>query len=175
MATYKIDGHHSEIGFKVRHLMISNVSGKFEKFDGTLEASKEDFSDAKVHFEADIDSISTNNADRDAHLKSADFFDAAQYPKLVFDSASVEHADGESFKLKGNLSLHGVTKPATLEVTFNGATKDGWGNDKVGFEATTKISRKDFGLTWNMATETGGVVVSDDVKIQLDVQFIKQA
>jgi polyisoprenoid-binding protein YceI len=175
MAMYKMDTTHSEIEFKVRHLMISNVSGKFKTFDGTLEADKEDFSDAKVHFEADIDSIDTNNADRDAHLKSPDFFDAAQYPKLVFESTGVENMNGESFKLNGNLTIHGVTKPVSLDATFNGAAKDGWGNAKAGFEASAKISRKDFGLTWNMATEAGGVVVSDEVKIQLDVQFIKQA
>jgi polyisoprenoid-binding protein YceI len=174
MATYKIDTNHSEINFKVRHLMISNVSGKFGRFDGTLEATKEDFSDGKVHFEADIDSIDTNNADRDAHLKGTDFFNTAQYPKIVFDSTGVENLKGESFDLKGNLTVHGVTKPVTLNATFNGVMKDGWGNDKAGFEASGKISRKDFGLTWNMATETGGVVVSDEVKIQLDVQFIKQ-
>lgn len=174
MATYKIDAAHSDIVFKIKHLAISTVTGSFKTFDATLEADKEDFSDAKVSFEADIDSISTNNEQRDEHLKSADFFDAAQFPKLIFTSTNVT-VDGSELSVTGDLTLHGVTKPVTLTVEYNGAAVDGYGQSKVGFEAKGKISRKEFGLTFNAVTETGSIVLSDEVKLVADVQFIKQA
>ncbi len=174
MATYKIDAAHSDITFKVKHLMISTVTGSFKTFDATLESSKEDFSDLKVSFEADINGISTNNEQRDEHLKSADFFDAAQFPKLTFVSTGVAAAGGE-LNITGELSIHGVTKPVTLKAEFNGSAVDGYGQSKIGFEATGSLSRKDFGLTWSAVTETGSVVVSDEVKLIFDVQFIKQA
>lgn len=175
MATYKIDPAHSEIHFKVKHLMITNVTGSFEKFDGTLESEAPDFTDAKVTFEADIDSISTNNAQRDGHLKSADFFDAEQFPKLTFVSTGVEKTGDNEFKLTGDLTMHGVTNSVTLDVEHGGTTGDFYGQTKVGFEANGKISRKEWGLTWGGVTEAGSIVVSDDVKLAFNIQFTKQA
>src|SRR3954471_19140233 len=175
MATYTIDPAHSEINFKIRHLMITNVTGSFTKFEGTLESSKDDFSDAQIHFEADTDSVTTHNEQRDAHLRSAEFFDAEQFPKLTFDSTSIEKKGEDQYKLNGNLTMHGITKPVTLNAEFLGVNKDPWGQTKVGFEITGKLERKEFGLTWNAALEGGGVLVSDDVKLQINVQLIKQA
>jgi len=175
MATYKIDPAHSEISFKIKHLMITNVTGSFTKFEGTMESSKDDFTDAQVHFEADTESITTHNEQRDAHLRSAEFFDAEKNPKLTFDSTSVEKNGEDNYKLLGNLTMHGITKPVTLNVELMGVNKDPWGQTKVGFEVTGKLSRKEFDLTWNAALEGGGVLVGDDVKLQMSVQLIKQA
>lgn len=175
MATYKIDAAHSEILFKVRHLMISNITGSFKKFDGTLEADAEDFTDAKVSFEADIDSIDTNSEQRDGHLKSDDFFSAAQFPKLTFVSTGITKENDEDYKLDGDLTIRDVTKNITLDVTYNGTTVDPWGQTKAGFELTGKINRKEFGLKWHAATETGGIVAGDEVKLILNVQLVKQA
>lgn len=174
MATYKIDQAHSDIYFKVKHLAISTVIGSFKSFDATLTAGNDDFSDLKVNFEADMDSINTNNEQRDQHLKSADFFDATQFPKLTFHSTSTEK-DDDVLVVKGDLTLHGVTKPITLKAEYNGTVVDPYGQTKVGFEIKGKISRKEFGLTWSAVTEAGSIVVSDDVKLDLNVQFIKQA
>lgn len=174
MATYKIDVDHSDIMFKVKHLMISTATGYFKKFDATVEAGKADFSDAKVHFEADVNSIDTKNEQRDTHLKSDDFFNAELFPKLVFRSTSIEK-DGDDYKLKGDLTIRDITKPITLNVEFNGVAKDPWGSEKAGFEVTGKINRKDFGLKWSAVTEAGGLVVDDVVKLQMNVQFVKQA
>jgi len=175
MATYKIDPAHSEINFKIKHLMITNVTGSFTKFEGSIESSKDDFTDAQIHFEADTDSITTNNEQRDAHLRSAEFFDAPQFPKVTFDSTSVEKKGGDDYTVHGNLTMHGVTKPVTLNAEFLGENKDPWGQTKVGFEITGKLMRKDFGLTWNAALEGGGVLVSDEVKLHMNVQLVKQA
>jgi len=174
MATYKIDPAHTEINFKIKHLMITNVTGSFTKFDGTMESEKDDFTDAKIHFEADTDSITTHNEQRDTHLKSADFFDAAQFPKVTFDSTSIEKK-GDDYKLNGNLTMHGITKPVILDVELGGVTTDPWGQSKAGFEITGKINRKDFGLIWNTPLETGGLMLGDEVKLQIGVQLIKQA
>jgi len=174
MATYKIDPAHTEINFKIKHLMITNVTGSFTKFDGTMESEKDDFTDAKIHFEADTDSITTHNEQRDTHLKSADFFDAAQFPKVTFDSTSIEKK-GDDYKLTGNLTMHGITKPVILDVELGGVNTDPWGQSKAGFEITGKINRKDFGLIWNTPLETGGLMLGDEVKIQIGVQLIKQA
>jgi len=175
MATYTIDPAHSEINFKIRHLMITNVTGSFTKFEGTMESDKDDFTDAKVHFEADTDSVTTNNEQRDTHLRSGDFFDAAQFPKITFDSTSIEKTGEDNYKLTGNLTMHGVTRPETLNVEHLGVNKDPWGQTKIGFEITGKIDRTQFGLNWNAALETGGVLVSNDVKLQMNVQLVKQA
>ena len=175
MATYKIDAAHSEITFKVKHLMITNVTGSFTKFDATLEAEKADFTDAKISFEADVNSISTNNEQRDGHLKSDDFFAADKFPALSFVSSALTQVDGSDYKLAGDLTIKGVTKPVELAVEFGGTATDPWGQSKAGFEVSGKIKRSEFGLTWNAATEAGGVMVSDEVKLQLNVQFIKQA
>lgn len=173
MSTYKIDPMHSEVSFKVKHLMISTVTGNFTQFDATLQAEKADFSDAKIAFEADINSISTNNEQRDGHLKSPDFFDAANHPKFTFESSSLKHKAGSDYLLEGNLSLHGVTKAIELDVEYAGKMVDPYGNEKHGFEINGKINRKDFGLGWGAVTEAGGVVVSDEVKIHANVQFKK--
>lgn len=175
MTTYKIDAAHSEITFKVKHLMITNVTGSFTKFDATLESKAEDFNDAKIDFEADVDSVTTHNADRDTHLKSDDFFAAAKFPKLSFVSTGFKKLGEDEYKLTGNLTIRDVTKPVQLDVEYGGTMTDPWGQVKAGFEISGKINRKDFGLTWGAVTEAGGVVVSDDVRLHLAAQMIKQA
>jgi polyisoprenoid-binding protein YceI len=175
MATYKIDPAHSEIGFKVRHLVISNVSGHFTKFDATMTSEKPDFTDAQVSFEAEADSVSTHNEQRDAHLKSDDFFNAEKFSKLSFKSTSVEKKSDDEYVLNGNLTIRDFTKPVSLHVMHGGHTLDPWGQQREGFEITGKISRKDFGLKWNALTEAGGAVVSDEVRLLLNVEMVKQA
>lgn len=174
MSTYKIDAAHSDITFKVKHMMITNVSGSFTKFDATMESEAADFSDAKISFEADTDSINTNNEQRDGHLKSDDFFAAEKFPKLSFASTSLAKK-GDDYVLTGDLTLKGTTKTIELAVAFGGTMTDPYGQVKSGFEINGKINRKDFGLTWGAVTEAGGVVVSDEVKLQMNVQMIKQA
>lgn len=174
MATYKIDAAHSEINFKVKHLMITNVTGSFTKFDATLEAKADDLSDAKISFEADVNSISTNNEQRDGHLKSDDFFNAEKFPKLTFKSTEFKKLSDDKYKLSGDLTIRDVTKRVELGVEFGGTMTDPWGQEKAGFEIHGKISRKEFNLNWNAVTEAGGVVVSDEVRLQLAVQMIKQ-
>ncbi|GAA4799689.1 YceI family protein [Olivibacter ginsenosidimutans] len=172
---WKVDPSHSDVQFKVKHLVISTVIGNFNTFDGTIETSNEhDFSAAKISFSVDAVSIDTHVKDRDEHLRSADFFDAATYPKLTFTSSSFVKESDEAYVLKGNLTIKGHTESTVFQVTFGGSAKDAYGNLKVGFEATGKISRKAFGLKWNDVTEAGSVVVADEVKIILNLQFIKQ-
>ena len=173
MAQWVIDPVHSEVKFKVKHLVISTVTGQFNAVRGTVQASKSDFSDARVRFEADIESINTNNAQRDAHLKSADFFDAASYPTLSFESKSIRPKGNGSYELQGDMTIRGTTRPIALDVTYNGSVK-GFDGDVAAFEITGKLNRQDFGLRWNAMTETGGVVVSDEVKIEIAVE-LKQA
>lgn len=176
MSTTKwtVDPTHSEIGFKVKHMMFTNVSGKFTKFDASATTQGDHFENASFDFSGEIDSVSTGNADRDGHLLSADFFDAAQFPKITFASTSFDKKNEGEYTLNGNLSLHGVTKPVSLDVEFGGIAKDPWGNTKAGFTITGKINRKDFGLNWNSALETGGVLVGEEVKLAIELQFIKQ-
>jgi polyisoprenoid-binding protein YceI len=176
MATTKwaLDPTHSEIGFKVKHLMFTNVSGNFKTFTVTAETDGDNFGNAKVEFSADTDSISTNNEQRDQHLKSADFFDAASFPKVSFSATKLADAGDGNFELTGNLHLHGVVQPVKLAVEFGGIVKDPWGNIKAGFSINGKINRKDFGLNWNAALETGGVMVSEEVKINGEIQLVKQ-
>lgn len=174
MATWTIDTNHSEVGFKVKHLVITTVSGKFKSFEGTIQSDNEDFSDAKVEFSADPSSIDTGNDGRDGHLKGADFFDAANHPKITFVSTEAVKKGGNDYVLKGNLTLKGVTKPIQLEVEYNGIQKDFYGNTVAGFEISGKINRQDFGLTWSAVTETGGLVVSDEVRLVLGVEAIKK-
>jgi polyisoprenoid-binding protein YceI len=174
MSIWNIDPNHSEITFKVKHLVISSVSGKFGSFEGTVESEKEDFSDAKVHFSADINSITTGNEQRDGHLKSADFFDAENHPKLSFVSTAIVPKGGSDYTLKGDLTIRGVTKPVELKAEFGGLQKDFSGNTVAGFEMEGKINRQNFGLAWNAITEAGGIVVSDDVKLIINVELIKQ-
>lgn len=173
MATYKIDAAHSEIHFKVKHLMITTVTGQFKNFDATFTAEAEDLSDAAVTFTADINSIDTRSEQRDTHLKSEDFFNAEKFPDLKFTSTSFAK-NGNGYNLKGDLTIRDVTKPIELHADYNGVVVDPWGQTKIGFEAEGKIKRKEFGLGWDAVTEAGGVVVSDDVRLQLNIQFIKQ-
>lgn len=175
MATYKIDAAHSEITFKVKHLMISSVTGKFDKFDATVTAENEDFTDAAISFEADVNSINTGNEQRDGHLKGEDFFAADQFPKLSFVSTRIDKKGEGEYAVTGDFTVRGVTKPITLNVEHAGTVVDPYGQTKAGFEATGKINRKDFGLNWSAVTEAGGIVVSDEVKLILNVQLIKQA
>lgn len=176
MATiWKVDPAHSEVQFKVKHLVISTVTGNFNSFDGQIETEQADFSDAQVQFTIDAASIDTNKKDRDEHLKSADFFDAENHPTLTFQSRSFEKKEDNEYVLSGDLTIKGHTEPAQFKVAFGGTATDPYGNYKAGFEAETKISRRAFGLTWNDLTETGSVVVADDVRIILNLQFVKQA
>lgn len=171
-----LDPTHAEITFKIRHLMITNVSGEFTKFDVSAETEDEDFMTAKVSFSADVDSVTTGNEQRDGHLKSPDFFDAAKFPKIKFVATKYENVDNDgSYELYGDLTIRDVTKSVKLDVEFGGIIKDPWGNTRAGFEINGKINRKEFGLQWNVATETGGFVVGDDVRIHCNVELIKQA
>lgn len=173
MATTKwaMDPTHSELQFKVKHLMITNVTGRFDTFTAEVESDDDNFSNAKVSFSAQAGSINTNNEQRDGHLRSADFFDADVFPELKFESSSYHAASG---KLSGNLTIKGVTKPVTLDVEFSGTNKDPWGNQKAGFSLSGKLNRTDWGLTWNAALEAGGMLVSEEVRLQAEVQFVKQ-
>lgn len=175
MATYKIDATHSDIMFKVKHLMISTVNGSFKTFDATLDFSEGNLADAKVWFEADIDSIDTQNEQRDAHLKGDDFFNAEEFPKMVFQSTGIEKMGSDEHTLTGDLTIRDVTKPIELKVEFNGSTIDPWGFERMGFDVAGKINRKDYGLKWSAVTEAGGLVVSDDVKLVMNVEMVKQA
>ncbi len=170
-----LDPTHSELTFKVKHLMISSVKGEFRNFNATINAAGADFSKATVSVNIQAGSIFTNNDDRDGHLKSADFFDAENHKEISFTGTSLTKLDDENYQLKGNLSIKGVTKEVSLDVEFGGVNKDPWGNEKAGFSLSGKINRKDWGLNWNAALETGGVLVSDEVKINAEVQFVKQA
>jgi len=176
MATTKwaIDPTHSEIGFKVKHMMFTNVSGKFGTYDATIATEDDNFENAVMEFSADINSIDTNNADRDNHLKSADFFDADNHPKLTFKAASFTKIDGHNYELTGDLSIKGVTKTVKFPVEFSGLMKDPWGNTKAGLNIYGKINRKDWGLNWNSALETGGVLVGEEVKLNIELQLAKQ-
>ena len=173
MATWTIDAAHSEIGFKVKHLVISTVSGKFTSFEGKLEGDPEDLANAKISFSADIDSINTGNEQRDGHLKSADFFDAANHSKLTFTSTSIKKTGDTEYNATGDLTIRGTTKPVTLNVEFGGVHNNLYGQTVAGFEITGQIKRLEYGLTWNAVTEAGGVVVSDEVKLVINAELVK--
>jgi polyisoprenoid-binding protein YceI len=174
-STWSLDASHSEIQFKVKHLMISTVTGQFNNFSGTVETTNDDFTTANIRFSADIDSISTNNDQRDAHLKNSDFFDAENHPKLTFESSRLEKLDEEEYKLYGTLTLRGVSRQVTLNVEYGGLITDPWGNTRVGFSVTGKINRQDFGISFGAVTETGGLLLGDEVKIIANAEFVKQA
>jgi polyisoprenoid-binding protein YceI len=175
MATTKwtLDPTHSEITFKVKHLMISNVKGEFQKFDIIVDG--DDITKAQIDVNIDAASINTNSPDRDTHLKSADFFDAEKYPTLNFKGKGLTPVSGDEYTITGDLTMRGVTKPVTFNVELGGTSKDPWGNEKQGYSVEGKINRKDFGLNWNAALETGGVLVSEDVKLFAELQFVKSA
>jgi polyisoprenoid-binding protein YceI len=172
--TYQLDPAHSTARFSVRHMMISRVHGEFTNLSGSLKFNPVKNEESQVDVEIDVSSINTNQGDRDNHLKSADFFDTATYPKITFTSTNTVKTGAEEGTLTGDLTIHGVTKPVTLHVEGSGQEiKDPWGNWRLGFTARTKIKRSEFGLTYNAALETGGVLVGDDVEITIDAQFVR--
>ena len=172
--TWVFDPAHSEITFKVKHLVISTVTGQFHKFDGTIKTDGDDFDNAEIYFEADVNSIDTRNADRDAHLKSDDFFDAESHPKIVFEAHNFEKTGDSDYKLHGNLTIRGTTKPVTLNARHGGTVVDAYGQTKAGFEVEGEVNRKEFGLKWDAVTEAGSVVVGDKVQLLLNIQLVKQ-
>jgi len=172
--TWAIDPMHSEVQFKVKHLMVSTVTGQFSQYEGKLDMVGNDFEDATISFSADVASISTGNEQRDTHLKSAEFFDAEQFPKLTFTSTGMKTTGNETYALTGDLTMHGVTKSVTLKAEYGGQMQDFYGQTKAGFEVTGILKRKEFGLTWDGVTEAGGVVVSDDVRLVMNIQVTKQ-
>ncbi|MEU7052923.1 YceI family protein [Streptomyces lavenduligriseus] len=172
---YVIDPAHSTLGFVARHAMVTNVKGGFGDFTGTLHLDGAEPAKSTAALDVRVESIDTGNADRDTHLKSADFFKTDEFPTMTFRSTGVEVLGGEEYRVTGELSLLGVTKPLTIDLEFNGFAKDPFGNERVGFTGKAEILRSEFGLTWNAALETGGVLISDKVKLTFDVSAIKQA
>ncbi len=174
-STWTIDSDHSNVGFKVRHLMVSNVKGSFEKHTGTVEIDDKDITKSKVEVSIDTNSINTNVQKRDEHLRSADFFNVVKFPTMTFVSKKVATAGKDNLKVTGDLTLHGVTRQVVLDVEgLSKESKDPWGNMRRGATATTTINRKDFGLVWNKALETGGVAVGEEVTITLEIEMIKK-
>ena len=173
--TWALDPTHSELQFKIKHLMISTVSGQFNQFNATVETEGDDFTNSKIHFETSVDSISTNNEQRDAHLKNGDFFDAEKYPSIIFESEKIEKTGDDEYKVYGTLTMRGVSKKIVLNAEFGGTTKDPWGNTRTGFSVAGKINRNDFGISFGAVTETGGLLLGDEVKINANVQFVKEA
>ncbi len=171
--TWKIDPAHSHVEFAVRHLMISTVRGRFAGVAGTVRLDEANPSHADVDVTIDAATIDTREAQRDAHLRSADFFDVERFPNLTFKASRILDRKDREFKLAGDLTIHGVTRPVELAVTEEGRGKDPWGGERLGFSAVTKIKRSDFGLTWNQALEAGGVVVGDDIKVLLELELVK--
>jgi polyisoprenoid-binding protein YceI len=172
---WALDPAHSEILFKVKHLMISSVTGRFDRFNGTVETNGDDMATATVRFSADVNSISTNNEQRDAHLKNGDFFDAEKYPQLTFQSNRLEKISEEEYVIHGTLTMRGTSKQVVLNAEYGGLTQDPWGNTRVGFSVNGKINRKDFGVSFGAVSETGGVMLGEEVNIQASVQFVKEA
>ena len=170
-----IDPTHSEIGFKIKHLMITNVSGRFDSFEAEVQTEGEDFATAQIEARIKTSSINTGNLQRDEHLRHSDFFEVEAHPEILFNSTKVEKIDNDNFVLYGNLSLKGATKPVKLNVEYSGITKDPWGGQRAGFIITGKISRSEFGLNFNAALETGGLVLGEEVKINSEIQLVKQA
>ncbi|MEW8977652.1 MAG: YceI family protein [Symbiobacterium sp.] len=173
-SVWVVDPSHSLVEFTVRHLMIARVKGRFTQFEGRIEADPENIPEATIEGTVTAASINTADEARDNHLRSADFFDVEHYPNLTFRSTRIErHGDG--YKMTGDMTIRGVTRPVTFDLEYLGTAKDPWGNEKIGFAATAKINRKDFGLTWNAVLETGGVLVGDEVRIELQIEAAKQA
>lgn len=176
MATTKwiLDPSHSEVEFKVKHMMISTVTGKFTKFDATVETEGDEFTTAKVTFTADVDSINIGNEQRDGHLKSVDFFDVANFPEIKFVATKYENVDSDgSYEVYGDLTIRGITKNLKFDAEFGGVIKDPWGSTRAGITISGKINRKEFGLTWSGATETGSLIVSEEVRIHVGLEFVK--
>ena len=172
--SYKIDPSHSEVGFTIRH-MVSNVRGRFNDFSGTVDMDPKAPQKGSVEFSVKTTSIDTGNADRDKHLRTADFFDVEKYPEITFKSDSVKSAGKDKYNVTGTLTMHGVSKKVTLPVTFNGEGKDPWGNTRAGFETSTKLDRKEYGIVWNKAIDNGGVLLGDDVNVSINLETVKAA
>lgn len=170
---WALDTDHSSVDFSIRHMMIANVKGTFHNFNAIIEANVTDLTNANIDFTVDLSSIDTRNKDRDAHLVSADFFDVEKYPAMSFRSTNIKEITNGEYEVTGDLTIHGTTKSETFSVTFEGQGKDPWGNEKVGFSAEGSINRADYGLTWNSALETGGVLVGDKVKVNLQIEATK--
>jgi polyisoprenoid-binding protein YceI len=172
---WNVDATHSSIDFTIKHMMIAKVKGSFNSFEAQIEADPEDLTTANVQFSIDLSSIDTRNADRDNHLRTGDFFDIEQYPKMTFQSTSITKKGEGEYNVTGNVSLHGVTRPESFTVSFEGAGKDPWGNEKVGFSGNGSLKRSDYGLTYNAALETGGFLIGDEVKVSIEIEAAKQA
>ncbi|QXD16266.1 YceI family protein [Rhodocaloribacter litoris] len=172
--TYAIDPSHSRLGFTVRHMGFAKVRGAFEKFEGTISMEDDDLATLAAEVTIEAASINTHDNQRDEHLRSADFFDVEKYPQITFRSTGMKDVSGTSFTLVGALTIHGVTRTVEIEGALTGKGRDPWGNNRVGFEGRTTINRKDFGLTWNAVLETGGVLVSEDVQLELEVEAVEQ-
>jgi polyisoprenoid-binding protein YceI len=170
---WAVDAVHSSIDFSIKHLVIAKAKGNFQSFEATIEADPEDLTTADIEFTVDIASIDTRNADRDNHLRSADFFDIENYPKLTFKSTKIVKTDDGEYDVTGDLSLHGVTRPETFKITYEGTAKDPWGNEKVGFSGNGTINREDYGLTYNAALETGGVLLGSKVNVTIEIEAQK--
>lgn len=173
-AKWVVDPTHSEVHFKVKHLVISTVTGTFKVFGGELITENDDFENAEINFSLDATSVDTNQEQRDEHLRGTDFFNAAQYPQITFKSTSFRK-NGDDYELLGDLTIKDITKPVKLEVEFGGSATDFYGNEKAGFEIKGKINRKDFGLTWDGITEAGAIVVGEEIKLSINLQLAKQA
>lgn len=170
---WQLDPAHSEVTFRVRHLVIATVSGKFDKFSADVATEGDDFTTASIAFDVEAVSINTGVEARDNHLRSDDFFNAEKYSLMIFKASSMKHIKGEQYQLEGHLTIRDLTKPISLDVEYGGVIKDPYGNIRAGFEATGKLNRKEYGLRWDALTETGGAVVSDEVKIQVNAQFFR--
>ena len=173
MTTWALDKSHSEIHFRIRHLMISWVSGFFTDFDGHFESSDENQHQISARLIIRVDSISTGNADRDEHLRSIDFFDSGQFPEILFESDQLHLVKAGVHKLPGQLCIHGITRKVLLDVEFSGLARDPWGNEKIGFSITGQINRRDFDISWNTALETGGVLIGEEVQLRAELQLVK--
>jgi polyisoprenoid-binding protein YceI len=171
---WKADVAHSKVQFSISHMVISEVTGRFKDFDATLVQTNDDLSDSKLNATIKVSSINTDNEKRDGHLKSADFFGAEKFPEIAFVSNSFKKSGKDTYKISGDLTMHGITKPVVLDTKFNGQIKDPWGNMIAGFKATTTVNRKDFGIVWNKALETGGVLVGEDVSVTIIVEMQKE-
>ncbi len=174
-SVWQLDATHSSAEFAVRHMMVATVKGTFKALSGTIELDEANWANSRIHAEIDATTVDTGVADRDTHLRSADFFDVATHPKILFRSTSIESDGDGSGKVQGELTMHGVTKPVTLDVSYLGEIKDPWGKRRRGYAAETTLNRKDFGMAWNMVLDAGGVLVGDKVKVSLNIETVEQA
>lgn len=174
-SVWNVDASHSALEFSVKHMMIANVRGQFHNFQASIVADPQDLTTAEIEVTVDVNSIDTRDEQREGHLKSADFFDVENYPNLTFKAAQIERKSGDKYTMTGDMTVRGVTKPVSFDVTFEGQGKDPWGNEKAGFSAVATINRKDFGLNWNALLETGGVLVGENVKINVEIEALRQA